>query len=88
MQANGTTPVSGDHTVDARPPSENDYSVGLKITHGKFEYATAGDSDGEYNTSGNGYTYNDVEASLVGPFGNVETVRMNHHGSTHSSSNA
>jgi len=88
MQADGTTPVSGDHTADATPPSENDYSVGLKITHGTFEYATAGDSDGEYNTSGNGYTYNDVEASLVGPFGNVETVRMNHHGSTHSSSNA
>ena len=88
MQADGSTPVSGDHTNDATPPSENDYSIGVKITYGKFEYATAGDTDGEYATSGHGYTYNDVEASLIGPFGNVETVRMNHHGSMHSSSGA
>ncbi len=88
MQADGTTPVSGDHTVEATPPSENDYSIGLKITNGKFEYATAGDTDGEYATSGFGYTYNDVEASLLGPFGNVETLRANHHGSVHSSSSA
>lgn len=85
MLANGTTPVGGDHTADATPPSENDYSVGLKITYGKFEYATAGDTDGEYATSGFGYTYNDVEASIVDDFGNVETVRVNHHGSGHSS---
>lgn len=88
MQADGVTPVSGDHTSEATPPSENDYSIGLKLTYGKFEYATAGDSDGEYATSGFGYTYNDIEASLVGPFGNVETIRANHHGSMHSSSSA
>jgi beta-lactamase superfamily II metal-dependent hydrolase len=87
-QADGTTPVSGDHTAAATPPSENDYSIGLKITYGKFEYATAGDTDGEYSTSGHGYTYNDVEASIILPVGNVETMRMNHHGSSHSSSNA
>lgn len=88
MQADGSTPVSGDHTTEATPPSENDYSVGVKVTFGKFEYATAGDSDGEYATSGNGYTYNDVEASLIPKFGDVETVRVNHHGSQHSSSDA
>jgi beta-lactamase superfamily II metal-dependent hydrolase len=86
MQADGTTPVSGDHTTAATPPSENDYSIGLKVTYGRFEYATAGDTDGEYATSGHGYTYNDVEASIIGPFGNVETIRVNHHGSQHSSS--
>lgn len=86
MQADGITPVSGDHTTDATPPSENDYSIGLKLTRGKFEYATAGDSDGEYATSQNGYTYNDVEASLSVPVGNIETMRVNHHGSGHSSS--
>lgn len=87
MQANGVTPVSGDHTTAATPPSENDYSVALKVAYGKFEYATAGDTDGEYATSGFGYTYNDVEASLLTPFGNVETLRANHHGSGHSSHN-
>jgi len=86
MQADGVTPVSGDHTADGTPPSENDYSVALKLTRGRFEYATAGDTDGEYATSSNGYTYNDVEASLTTAFGNVETARANHHGSTHSSS--
>lgn len=88
MQADGITPVSGDHTAEATPPSENDYSIGVKLTYGKFEYATAGDSDGEYATSGHGYTYNDIEASLIGPFGNVETLRVNHHGSMHSSGGA
>lgn len=28
MQADGTTPVSGDHTTASAPPSENDYSAG------------------------------------------------------------
>lgn len=86
MQADGTTPVSGDHSTDATPPSENDYSTGLKISFGPYAYATAGDSDGEYATSGHGYTYNDVEAVLRGKIGKVETVRANHHGSAHSSS--
>lgn len=88
MQADGLTPVSGDHTPDATPPGENDYSVAVKVSYGKFEYATAGDSDGEYSTSVNGYTYNNEEAKLAGLFGNVETVRVNHHGSMHSSSSA
>lgn len=85
-QADGVTPVSGDHTAAATPPSENDYSIAVKITRGRFEYATAGDTDGEHATSGHGYTYNDVEASLTTAFGNVETARANHHGSGHSSS--
>jgi len=85
LQADGATPVSGDHTTAATPPSENDYSVALKVSYGDFEYATAGDTDGEYSTSSYGYTYNDVEASLVEAFGNVETLRANHHGSGHSS---
>lgn len=86
MQADGVTPVPGDHTAQATPPSENDYSIAVKITYGRWEYATAGDSDGEYNTSGFGYTYNDIEAKIGPLFGNVETMRANHHGSDHSSS--
>ncbi len=88
MQADGTTPVSGDHSTDPAPPSENDYSIGLKVTFGTYSYATAGDSDGEYATSANGYTYNNVEAKLISAMGDVETVRANHHGSSHSSSDA
>ncbi|MBI2774104.1 MAG: lamin tail domain-containing protein [Chloroflexi bacterium] len=86
MEVDGSTPVSGDHTSEATPPSENDYSVAVKVTYGLWEYATAGDSDGEYSTSGNGYTYNDVEAKIGPLFGNVETMRANHHGSDKSSS--
>lgn len=85
-QADGITPVSGDHSTDPVPPSENDYSVGVRVARGAYAYATAGDSDGEYTTSTYGYTYNDIERSLVDPMGKVETVRANHHGSGHSSS--
>ncbi len=88
MQADGVTPVSGDHSTQGVPPSENDYSVGVRIAYGPYGYATAGDSDGEYDTSTFGYSYNDIEASLIGPMGKVETIRANHHGSGHSSSNA
>jgi hypothetical protein len=86
MQADGTTPVSGDHSTDPNPPSENDYSIGVKVSLGAYNYATAGDSDGEYASSANGYTYNDVESLLKTKMGKVETVRANHHGSAHSSS--
>jgi beta-lactamase superfamily II metal-dependent hydrolase len=90
FQADGVTPVSGDHTAQggSGPPSENDYSIALKISYGKWSYATAGDSDGEYNTSANGYTYNNIEAKLAPLFGNVDTMRANHHGSDHSSSDS
>ena len=46
MMADGVTPLQGDHTGMALPPSENDYSIGLKIRYGLLDYATAGDSDG------------------------------------------
>ncbi len=87
MQADGSTPVSGDHSGQGVPPSENDYSVGVRVSYGGYAYATAGDTDGEYATSSFGYTYNDVEQKLIAAMGTVETVRANHHGSTHSSSN-
>lgn len=86
MMADGVTPLRGDHTADAVPPSENDYSIGVKITYGQLDYATAGDSDGEYATSQFGYTYNDVEAVLAPRIGAVDVMRANHHGSGHSTS--
>ncbi len=88
MEADGVTPVSGDHHLDAMPPSENDYSIGVRIAFGPFAYATAGDSDGEYATSANSYTYNDVESLLRDKMGTVNALRANHHGSAHSSSDA
>ena len=90
MQVDGTTPVSGDHTTQggSGPPSENDYSIALEVSYGSWKYATAGNSDGEYNTSVNSYTYNNIEAKLAPLFGDVDTMRANHHGSDHSSSNA
>jgi beta-lactamase superfamily II metal-dependent hydrolase len=86
MQADGITPVSGDHTGEATPPSENDYSIAFSLQYGTWRYATAGDSDGEYNSSSFGYSYNDIEAILASRFGDVDTMRANHHGSGHSSS--
>jgi hypothetical protein len=86
MQADGTTPVSGDHHAEATPPSENDYSVNLKVAFGPYSYVTAGDTDGEYATSANAYTYNDVESLVASRAGTVNTMRANHHGSGHSSS--
>ncbi|WP_169732927.1 lamin tail domain-containing protein [Haloechinothrix halophila] len=86
MQADGTTPVSGDHTAATTPPSENDYSIALDIQYGVFSYVTAGDNDGEYDTSSFGYTYNDIESHIAEQVGATTVARANHHGSTHSSS--
>ncbi|MCB8963295.1 MAG: lamin tail domain-containing protein, partial [Ardenticatenales bacterium] len=84
MMVDGVTPLQGDHTGISVPPSENDYSIGLKIRFGQIDYATSGDSDGEYATSSFGYTYNDVETDLADRFGPVDVLRANHHGSGHS----
>lgn len=86
MMADGITPLQGDHSADAVPPSENDYSIALKIRYGVIDYATAGDSDGEYAISSFGYTYNNVEAILAPLYGQVDILRANHHGSQHSTS--
>ena len=85
-EADGVTPVSGDHTTDPTPPSENDYSIALRVSFGPYVDATAGDSDGEYSTSANGYSYNDIESLLAPKMGQVNSLRVNHHGSAHSSS--
>ncbi|MBA3534787.1 MAG: lamin tail domain-containing protein [Ardenticatenales bacterium] len=87
MQADGVTPVSGNHSLDALPPSENDYSQSFLIKYGKLEFVTGGDSGGEYATSGFGYSYNDVEAHVGNRIGHeIEVLHVNHHGSSHSTS--
>lgn len=85
MQADGVTPVAGDHTLDALPPSENDYSITLWINWGRFDFVAGGDTDGEYTTSEFGYSYNDVETDVAARIGQeVEVIWVNHHGSSHS----
>jgi hypothetical protein len=79
LQADGITPVSGDQTLDPTPPSENDYSIALKITYGAIDYVTAGDTDGEYYSE-----YNDGETLIAPLIGPVELMHVNHHGSDHS----
>jgi beta-lactamase superfamily II metal-dependent hydrolase len=80
----GQTAVAGDHTGETNPPSENDYSITLKVSFGSLDYVTGGDTDGEYDTSGYGYTYNDVESVIAPRIGRVEVLHANHHGSAHS----
>ena len=82
----GKTPLTGDHTADNLPPSENDYSITLWIQYKDFDYIFGGDTDGEYSESDFGYCYNDVE-TVNAPRINqkVEALSVNHHGSQHSS---
>eukprot|EP01062_Namystynia_karyoxenos_P032443 TRINITY_DN23923_c0_g1_i1.p1 TRINITY_DN23923_c0_g1~~TRINITY_DN23923_c0_g1_i1.p1 ORF type:complete len:442 (+),score=130.84 TRINITY_DN23923_c0_g1_i1:82-1407(+) len=80
--------VSGDHSGEDYPPSENDYSIALLISFGDIRYATAGDADGAYDRSQFGYSYNDVESVLAPLFGEVDILNSNHHGSPHSTNEA
>ncbi len=83
--ADGVTPVQGDHTLDALPPSENDYSITLWLKWGEFDFVTGGDTDGEYTTSEFAYVYNDVETGVATSIAqDVEVIAVNHHGSSHS----
>ena len=85
MQADGVTPVAGDHTLDPVPPSENDYSITLWLNWGQFDFVAGGDTDGEYAVSEFGYTYNDVESDVAARIAQeVEAIWVNHHGSGHS----
>lgn len=75
----------GDRSKERSPPSENDYSIALKISYGKFDYFIGGDLSGETVRSRFGYTYHDIESSVADKVGMVEALRVNHHGSSHSS---
>ncbi len=85
MQADGVTPVARDHTLDALPTSENDYSITVWLNWGKFDFVAGGDTDGEYTTSSFGYSYNDIETNVAARIDQeVEVIWVNHHGSSHS----
>ncbi|GMQ58696.1 hypothetical protein AN1V17_30910 [Vallitalea sediminicola] len=77
--------IQGDFSNDAYPPSENDYSIGLKLSYGDFDEWIGGDLDGEYCTSNYGYSYHDIELSVAKEVGDVDVYLVNHHGSDHSS---
>lgn len=65
------------------PPSENDYSITLKVSFGRLDYVTGSDTDGVYDRA-YGYTYNDVERVIAPRIGRVEVLHANHHGSENS----
>jgi hypothetical protein len=78
-------------------PSENDYSIAFVLKSGEFEMFSGGDLSGEdvNNHSGGrgGHSkrhdwYDDIETSVAPIVGNVEVLRVDHHGSSHSSNEA
>ncbi|EDR21955.1 hypothetical protein EDI_272900 [Entamoeba dispar SAW760] len=79
------SPVESNYYNQPMMPSENDYSIGLRIKYGNFIYATSGDLDGGYYYS-YGTTINNIEVEVKDIVGSVDVLRANHHGSKHSNS--
>jgi len=77
VSVNGNGQVPGPYD---NKDSENDYSIGLVLTYGNFQYFTAGDLSGEDTSN-----YRDIETSVAPEVGEVEVYNVNHHGSRHSS---
>jgi beta-lactamase superfamily II metal-dependent hydrolase len=77
---------SGDFGPLPAPPSENDYSVGLRLRFGRLDYFLGGDLSGEHLVGPAGaFSYHDVETRVAPAVGDVDVYRVNHHGSAHSS---
>jgi beta-lactamase superfamily II metal-dependent hydrolase len=58
--------------------SENDLSVGWKLNYSSFQYFTGGDLGGETTY------YGDSETPLAPQVGDVDAMKINHHGSQYS----
>lgn len=58
--------------------SENDLSIGWVLTDGTFQYFTGGDLGGENSN------YADSETPLASVVGDVDVLKVNHHGSGYS----
>ncbi len=83
VDGNGTM-LPGDFSLDPVPPSENDYSIGAVISFGDFDEWIGGDLDGEFTASEFSYVYHDIELSVAAEVGDVDIMKVNHHGSDHS----
>jgi hypothetical protein len=77
---------AGDFHRDRAPPNENDYSVASLLRFGQLDYFIGGDLSGEWSASPFGYSYHDVESVVARGLPDVDVLRVNHHGSQHSSS--
>ncbi len=62
--------------------SENDLSIGWVLNYGSFQYFTGGDLGGESSA------YADSETPLASVVGNVDVLKVNHHGSAYSTNQA
>jgi len=60
--------------------SENDFSIGVLISYGDYQEWIGGDLSG-FSLGG----YSDIETSAAAHIGDVEVLRVNHHGSKFSS---
>ena len=76
--------VLGDHSGDSTVPSENDYSVGFVVSIGDFDMYIGGDTNGE-TAAAYGTKNHDIESYVATDVGEVDVLRLNHHGSDHSS---
>ena len=79
------SPVRANWLNKENHPSENDYSISLKITYGDFVYFTGGDLDGDRDFA-YGNEISNAEELIEDIVGEVDVYRVNHHGDYHSSS--
>jgi len=87
VNAEGIIPP-GNYSLDASPPSENDFSMVTVVRYGGFDELISGDLSGQNYESSFGYHYTDVESTVAPLVGDVEVYRVNHHGSSHSTNPA
>jgi len=80
--------MPGDFSQDSTPPSENDYSIATLLSFGALDYWIGGDFSGQFEISGFGYGYHDIEQTVADEIGDVDVYRVNHHGSDHSNNAA
>ena len=74
--------INADYHKETMPPSENDYSICLRIQYGDFVYVTCGDLTGNDEEPEDAkHLYNDVESSIATMIGEVDVLKVNHHGS-------
>ena len=69
-------------TNDKLPVAENDFSICMRITYGKFVYATCGDLSGYLQKAKATSTsiYHNLESLIAPMVGEVDLAHLNHHG--------